>query len=72
MSVRQQTWFPYPIQIALNGREWLRRSLEKCGCNFQMKGNKFLSIEDYELAQWLLDRQLRTRWEGCLNAGRDV
>jgi len=67
MSVRQQTWFPYPIQIALNGREWLRRSLEKCGCDFQMKGNKFLSIGDYELAQGLLDRQLRTRWEGCLN-----
>jgi hypothetical protein len=26
MSVRLQTWFPFEIQIAINGREWLRRS----------------------------------------------
>jgi len=67
MSVRLQTWFPYHIQIALNGREWLRRSLEKCECDFRMKGNKFLWIADYELAQRLLDKQLETRWERCLN-----
>jgi hypothetical protein len=27
MNVRLQTWFPYHIQVALNGREWLRRRL---------------------------------------------
>jgi hypothetical protein len=31
MNIRLQTWFPYHIQIAMNGREWLRRSLEKLG-----------------------------------------
>ncbi len=29
MNIRLQTWFPYHIQICLNGREWLRRALEK-------------------------------------------
>lgn len=29
MNISLQTWFPYHIQICLNGREWLRRSLEK-------------------------------------------
>ncbi len=29
MNIRLQTWFPYHLQICLNGREWLRRSLEK-------------------------------------------
>ena len=27
MSIRIQTWFPYRIQIAMNGREWLARQL---------------------------------------------
>ncbi|MEI8123495.1 MAG: hypothetical protein WCI20_15845, partial [bacterium] len=62
MSIRLQTWFPYGIQIALNGREWLRRSLAQQGCQYLISGNKFLHIDDYALAQHLLDRQLDTRW----------
>jgi hypothetical protein len=57
MSVRLQTWAPYEIQIALNGREWLRRSLDAAGCKYILHGNKFLYIEDYALAQELLDAQ---------------
>jgi hypothetical protein len=66
MNIRLQTWFPYHIQIALNGREWLRRSLEKAGMDFVARGNKFVHIEDYDRAQRLLDRQLDTRWEHML------
>ena len=67
MNIRLQTWLPYHIQIALNGREWLRRGLEREHCDFLAKGNKFLHIADYEKAQHLLDRQLETRWEPMLN-----
>lgn len=66
MNVRLQTWFPYHIQIALNGREWLRRGLEKAGADFIARGNKFVHIDDYGRAQRLLDRQLDTRWERML------
>lgn len=66
MNVRLQTWFPYHFQIALNGREWLRRSLQKAGMDFVARGNKFVHIEDYPRAQRLLDRQLDTRWERLL------
>ena len=58
MSVRLQTWAPYEIQVALNGREWLRRSLDASGCGFVVNGNKFLHIDDYALAQRLLDEQV--------------
>jgi hypothetical protein len=51
MSIRFQTWAPYNIQIALNGREWLRRLLDKEGCKYILTGNKFLHIDDYELAR---------------------
>ena len=67
MNIRLQTWFPYHIQLALNGREWLRRSLEREHCDFVAKGNKFLHIGDYVLAQRLLDQQLDTRWEPMLS-----
>ena len=66
MSVRLQTWAPYEIQISLNGREWLRRSLDKAGCGYIVKGNKFLHIDDYGLAQRFLDEQARANFEEVL------
>jgi hypothetical protein len=62
MSIRLQTWAPYEIQIALNGRQWLKRLLEQSGCKYILEGNKFFDIEDYSLAQQLLSSQLDTRW----------
>ena len=35
MNIRLQTWFPYHIQVAMNGREWLRRDLEKKDIGFE-------------------------------------
>ena len=66
MAIRLQTWFPYHIQIALNGREWLRRSLEQAGADFVARGNKFVYLDDYARAQRLLDTQLDTRWPRML------
>lgn len=68
MSVRLQTWFPFGIQIAVNGREWLRRLLDAAGCAYLKHDNKFLYLADYTLAQQLLDKQLDTRWSHMLNA----
>jgi len=68
MNVRLQTWFPYHIQIALNGREWLRRRLETHGVDFLRQGNKFLHIEDYALAQRYLRQQLDRQWPRLLNS----
>lgn len=67
MSVRMQTWFPYLIQIAMNGREWLARQLEHAGIAFQRCGNKLLHIDDFEAAQQLLDQQLKTNWCSLLD-----
>lgn len=67
MNIRLQTWFPYHIQICLNGREWLRRGLERENVDFVARGNKFFHIDDYPLAQTLLDRQLDTQWPEMLN-----
>ena len=57
MNIRLQTWFPYHVQICMNGREWLRRSLEQQGIDFVVKGNKFMHIDDYKKSQEFLDKQ---------------
>ena len=67
MSVRLQTWAPYEIQIALNGREWLRRSLDKAKCGYVLDGNKFLHIDNYELAQECLNDQFTVNFNRVMN-----
>jgi hypothetical protein len=62
MYIRLQTWFPFEVQIGLNGREWLAGQMDRAGLKYERSDNKFLWVEDWEEAQRLLDLQLRTNW----------
>jgi hypothetical protein len=62
MYVRLQTWFPFEVQIGLNGREWLARRLDREGMQYLRSDNKFLWVEDWGQAQQWLDEQQRTDW----------
>lgn len=66
MGARIQTWFPFNMQITLNGREWLSRQLTSAGLDFIRAGNCFPSLTDIRGAQRLLDRQLKTNWPFAL------
>jgi len=64
-----QAWFPFNIQICLNGREWLARQFHRQGhTDFQQDDNCFTHLGNPGLAQRLMDRQLRTRWQRLLDA----
>jgi hypothetical protein len=67
LYARIQTWFPFHIQVGMNGREWLARQMEKEGLGYQQQGNCFPFIQDYPRAQQLLDEQLKTNWAELLN-----
>ena len=67
INVRLQTWFPFTIHVCLNGREWLARQLDRHGVGYRRKDNCFLAIEDVDLAQHLMDQQLRTDWPRLLD-----
>ena len=67
MHVRFQTWFPFLVQIGLNGREWLARQMTKARIGFRREGNCFPFIEDFCAAQNLMDQQLRTDWQRLCN-----
>lgn len=68
IHIRLQTWFPFQIQIYMNGHEWLARQLERRGVGFERYENTFLSIEDLPLAQRLCDGFTRRRWTRLFDA----
>ncbi len=53
MHVRLQSWFPFPVQVYINGREWLSRQLDRRGIGYERYENSFLKIEDLGAAQKL-------------------
>lgn len=59
---RVQTWFPFTLQIGLNGREWLARQLDGAGLKYRRHDNCITWVEDMDEAQALLDAQLRVNW----------
>lgn len=67
MHARIQTWFPFQIQICLNGREWLARMMDQAGIRYQRLENCFPWIENFEKAQTLMDQQLRIAWRRTLD-----
>jgi hypothetical protein len=68
MSGRVQTWFPFQIQICLNGREWLAHELiQKRLVRFKRFRNCLPWISDVPTAQRVMNEQLRTHWPTALN-----
>jgi hypothetical protein len=62
MHLRLQTWFPFQVEVCLNGREWLTRQLERAGLNYQRQDNYVAWVQDLSRAQGLLDRQHQAPW----------
>lgn len=70
---RLQTYFPFNLQVCLNGREWLARQLDHAGIGYVRRKNCFTHIEDLERAQQMLDTQLNVNWKSLMdNVARHV
>jgi hypothetical protein len=68
MHGRIQSWFPFTIQVCLNGREWLARQMDRVGLRYQRRQNCFPWIKNIPKAQGLMDQQLQTDWPSTLRA----
>jgi hypothetical protein len=62
VHVRLQSWFPMPVQIYLNGHEWLARKLAANGVRYTKHDNAFLWIDDMARAQKFADRFANLNW----------
>ena len=61
MFLKIQTWFPYNVQIYLNGREYFSRLREVAGVPYSMYNNSFSYLEDFPKAQQLADQVLNKK-----------
>src|SRR6202047_3569116 len=66
VSARIQTWFPFSVQVCLNGREWLARQMDRAGMKYVRRDNCFPWVQDWGRAPRLLDGQLRRNWPKAL------
>jgi len=67
MYVRIQSWWPFEIQIYINGHEWLARQLDKAGIGYAKVDNYFLQIDDIATAQKLGEKFAHRPWERVWN-----
>lgn len=67
LHLRLQTWFPFLVQVCVNGREWLSRQMDKAGMAYRREENCFPWIGDVRRAQELMEQQQATDWPKVLS-----
>ncbi len=55
MYFKIQTWFPFNVQIYINGREYICTQLDKEGINYERYNNSLVDIENLERTQEISD-----------------
>jgi hypothetical protein len=68
IHIRLQSWFPFEIQVYINGHEWLARQMDQRGIEYERYGNCFTSIADIETGQKLCEKLAHRKWPRVLNA----
>lgn len=67
MHVRLQTWFPFEMQVYINGHEWLARRLDRLQIGYQRHANAFTHVDDLARAQRLCGRFFHQQWHRYFN-----
>lgn len=67
IHVRLSTWFPFHLQVYVNGHEWLAKKLDAAGIGYRKIENSFVQIDDPEKAQEIADRFGKIKWEKRLH-----
>ncbi len=66
--VRLQTWYPFSVDVCLNGRLWLAKQMDAAGLAYRRADNCFIELANPARAQALADAQHQTRWLELLNS----
>jgi hypothetical protein len=67
MHVKLQTWFPFEMQIYINGREYIAKQLDKEGIYYERYDNCFIKISDIDAAQKISDNFTARNLDNMLN-----
>lgn len=67
IHVRIQTWFPFTVQIYMNGHDWLAQQLTKKRAGFVQRDNCFTQLDNPAAAQREADCFFHLAWKSRLN-----
>jgi len=68
MHVKIQSWYPFTMQFYINGKEYLKRCLEKEGIEYKAYNNSITWVENLEKAQELAEQLVQKKWDRFFNA----
>lgn len=68
MHVRRPTWFPFTMQVYVNGHEWLARQMHRLRLVFSQLDNAFVSIARPERAQRMAREFATLDWPSILGS----
>jgi len=68
LHIRLQTWFPFTVQICINGHDWLARKMARHGIGYTQVENDFVRIDDCRRAQRFADRFVKRDFPRILEA----
>jgi hypothetical protein len=60
--VRLQSWYPFSVDVCLNGRLWLAKQMDAARLAYQRADNCFIELADPARAQALADAQHQINW----------
>ena len=67
MHVKIQTWFPFEIQVYINGREYISKQLDKENIKYSRYDNCFTDIENIEKANDLASKIHSKDWSNTFD-----
>jgi hypothetical protein len=67
IHVRLTTWFPFTVQVYVNGHSWLAQQMLKRRLGFNLQDNAFTALDDPRAAQKLANSFAHQNWTKILN-----
>jgi len=67
MHVRLASWFPFTVQVYVNGHQWLQRRLDAEGMDYELCDNYFLSVADPQAVQEISDQFVHLNMQAILS-----
>lgn len=65
--IRLTTWFPFTVQVYVNGQSWLEKQMLRRRLGFNLQDNAFTALDDPRAAQELADSFADLNWTKILN-----
>jgi hypothetical protein len=67
IHVRLTTWFPFTVQVYVNGHSWLAQQMLEKRLGFTQQDNAFTALDDPQAAQRLADSFVDQDWRKILH-----